>query len=150
MPVVHIRKILAPVDFSDSSAGSLVYARVLAEKFGAELHLLHVIDDPAGYARKAESWALLPDLRERLERETQGRLAALQPGDAVNEIRWGAPFLEILGYAREHGIDLIVMGSHGHGAVMHLLLGSVADKVVHKAGCPVLTVRDPKHQYVNP
>jgi nucleotide-binding universal stress UspA family protein len=150
MPEIGLQQILAPVDFSDSSADSLAYACALAEKFSAQLHVLHVLEDPADYARKAESWAVLPQLRDRLEREAQGKLEALGPTDAILEVRWGAPFLEILGYAKEHLVDMIVMGSHGHGAVKHLLLGSVAEKVVRKAGCPVLTVRDPKHRYVSP
>jgi len=64
--------------------------------------------------------------------------------------RVGHPFVEVVRYAREESIDLIVMGTHGRGAVGHLLLGSVAERVVRKAPCPVLTVRHPQHEFVRP
>jgi nucleotide-binding universal stress UspA family protein len=62
----------------------------------------------------------------------------------------GAPFVEILRYAKEQGIDLIVMGTDGRGPIVHMLIGSVAEKVVRKAPCPVLTVRHPQHEFVLP
>ena len=65
-------------------------------------------------------------------------------------LRWGSPFLEIVRYAKEHGIELIVMGTHGRGPIAHLLLGSVAEKVVRKAPCPVLTVRPSEHNFTKP
>jgi nucleotide-binding universal stress UspA family protein len=64
--------------------------------------------------------------------------------------KWGSPFVEIIRFAKSEDIDLIVMGSHGIGPVAHMLLGSVAEKVVRKAPCPVLTVRHPEHEFVMP
>jgi nucleotide-binding universal stress UspA family protein len=66
------------------------------------------------------------------------------------EVRVGTPFYEIVRYAREMKIDLIVMGTHGHTGLVHVLLGSVTEKVVRKAPCPVLTVRHPEHEFVHP
>ena len=62
----------------------------------------------------------------------------------------GSPFLEIVTYAKSHDIDLIVMGTHGRGPIAHMLMGSVAEKVVRKAPCPVLTVRHPEHEFIMP
>ena len=68
----------------------------------------------------------------------------------VKVVRQGPPFLEIVRYAQEANIDLIVLGTHGRGGLAHMLLGSVAEKVVRKAPCPVLTVRHPEHEFVAP
>ena len=68
----------------------------------------------------------------------------------VRGLRQGSPFVEIVQSARENKIDLIVMGTHGRSGVQHMLIGSVAEKVVRKAGCPVLTVRPPDHQFTMP
>ena len=66
------------------------------------------------------------------------------------EVLEGAPFAEIVRYAREKDVDLIVMGTHGHTGLAHVLVGSVTEKVVRKAPCPVLTVRHPEHEFVHP
>ena len=66
------------------------------------------------------------------------------------EVGVRAPFTEIIRFAKDKDIDLIVMGTHGHTGLAHVLLGSVAEKVVRKAPCPVLTVRHPEHEFVHP
>jgi nucleotide-binding universal stress UspA family protein len=66
------------------------------------------------------------------------------------DVREGTPFYEIVRYAKEQNIDLIIMGTHGHTGLTHMLLGSVTEKVVRKAPCPVLTVRHPEHEFVHP
>ena len=66
------------------------------------------------------------------------------------EVREGSPFYEIIRYAKEQDVDLIIMGTHGRGGLVHVLLGSVAEKVVRKSPCPVLTVRHPEHEFVHP
>ena len=66
------------------------------------------------------------------------------------EMVCGSPFLEIIAYAKSREIDLIVMGTHGRGPIAHMLMGSVAEKVVRKAPCPVLTVRHPEHEFLMP
>jgi nucleotide-binding universal stress UspA family protein len=70
--------------------------------------------------------------------------------DCDTEILFGKPFVEILKFAKEENADLIVMATHGRGAISHLLMGSTAEKVVRKAPCPVLTVKHPKHLFAMP
>ena len=153
---VKIERILVPMDFSSFSLAALEYATALAESFGAELHLIHVMEDPVPYARKSESLAIVAKLREELQGEAEAEIkaaAAAHVGSDLtlrHSITWGEPFVDIVRYARDNEIDLIVMGTHGRGAVQHMLLGSVAEKVLRKAPCPVLTVRDPEQEFVLP
>jgi nucleotide-binding universal stress UspA family protein len=125
------------------------YALAFAESMGAQVHVLHVLDNPLAYAWGAESFIEPPsDYYERLEHGARERLGKVlsdkhrKQFGAQLELRTGSPFAEIVNYADEQKIDLIVMGTHGRGAVAHMLLGSVAERVVRKASCPVLTVRD--------
>jgi nucleotide-binding universal stress UspA family protein len=98
----------------------------------------------------------LPGLLEDVERDAIERLSGLftaperEALQAVVSVVVGSPFVEIIRYARAQQVDLIVMGTHGRGPVEHMLLGSVAEKVVRKASCPVLTVRSPQHEFVHP
>jgi nucleotide-binding universal stress UspA family protein len=145
--MIALKSILVPTDFSDASAGPMKYALALAEAFGARLHILHVLDNalaaweaegliepPADYFRTIEESA-----RKRMSQVlTESQKAAFK---VHIELRTGSPYAEIVQYADEQHIDLIVMGTHGRGGVAHMLLGSVAEKVVRKAPCPVLTVR---------
>jgi nucleotide-binding universal stress UspA family protein len=91
-----------------------------------------------------------------LEREVEQQLQQAVSAEWQQKIkiervtRRGAPFLEVIRYAKEAPVDLIVMGTHGRGAIAHMLLGSVAEKVVRKAPCPVLTIRQPEHEFVLP
>lgn len=153
---VKLKRILVPLDFSSFSDAALEYARALAESFGAELHLIHVLEDPAPYARKTESLAMVAQLREEMQRDAEAQIAAAMKSHEAGDVRlrhsiaWGEPFVNIVRYARDNQIDLIVMGTHGRGAVEHMLLGSVAEKVLRKAPCPVLTVRDPQQEFVLP
>lgn len=149
--MVRITRILVPTDFSDTSDAALRYARTLADTFGASLHLIHAFDDPyAAGALAPEVYGTIPEelresalraaetnLRERLPEVDQERLRGSR------EIVMGAPAPAIVKYATGNDVDLIVMGTHGRGGVAHLLLGSVAEKVVRTAPCPVLTVREP-------
>ena len=148
-----LKRILLPTDFSETAQDAVEYARDLAAGYGATLHLLYVIPDPhtqpwAG----AASGIVIPDLLTEWETEARGQLAAIELGDlsTVRVTRVGHPFVEIVRYAKEHEIDLVVMGTHGRGAVKHMLLGSVAEKVVRTAPCPVLTVRHQGHTFVMP
>ena len=155
--MLSIKRILAAVDFSPSSNHALEYAHELARRFEAELHLLHVTHDLA-----TASLAMAPmipvevDYREQQQDAARRELDRLPgsvglTGAAVSrEVREGTPFLEIIRYARDHAVDLIVLGTHGRTGLAHVLLGSVAEKVVRKAPCPVLTVRPPEHQFQMP
>mgnify|MGYP001558299558 CR=1 FL=1 len=146
--MITIKTILVPTDFSDASAAALGYARALAEAFGSTLHLLHVVQDPYVQPWAAEAFGVsLAGVLERWEQDALAQLDALVPEaerqahPVQSATRVGHPFVEILNYAAEHHVDLIVMGTHGRGAVAHMLLGSVTEKVIRKAPCPVLTVR---------
>ncbi len=155
--MINLRRILVPTDFSRFSQVALTYASALAEKFGAELHLLHVVQDLALFIPDAV--AVAPPLaapveqfaaaaREALERVVRDH--QLERLKVRQDVREGTPFYEIIRYAKELKIDLIVMGTHGHTGLIHVLLGSVTEKVVRKAPCPVLTVRHPEHEFVHP
>jgi nucleotide-binding universal stress UspA family protein len=145
-----LRNILVPTDFSETASAALEYAKLLAQNFGAAIHLLHVAHDPAVCVPimepNASTVALLAQLRDDVGRDARRKLASLlsesdQKRFGVKlELRWGAPYLEIHDYAARHHIDLIVMGTHGRGAIGSLLFGSVADKAVRGASCPVLVV----------
>jgi nucleotide-binding universal stress UspA family protein len=155
--MIALNQILVPTDFSTTSGVALKYAQALARRFDASLHLLHVLQDPMIYPATME-WYPLPttNYRQEMEHGAQERLQALVPPDEPKAhrvqlvVRWGSPFMEIVRYAKDANIDLIVMGSLGLGPVGHMLMGSVAEKVVRKAPCPVLTVRHPEHEFVMP
>ncbi len=146
--MIPLRTILVPVDFSDASALALRYARALAEAFGSAVHLLHVVQDPYVQPWAAEALGVsLAGVLERWEQDALAQLERLLPPSERGSLavtcatRVGHPFVEILGYAAETHADLIVMGTHGRGPVAHMLLGSVTERVVRRAPCPVLTVR---------
>jgi len=155
--MVSIHKVLVATDFSEASDEALKYAKGLSEAFGASLHVLHVLEDLAAHAWTTEVYvAALPGVHEEMERQARERLDQSLPAGERDKyraevaLRVGSPFVEIVRYAREERIDLIVMGTHGRGAIAHMLLGSVAERVVRKAPCPVLTVRQPQHEFVMP
>jgi universal stress protein A len=150
---IKLQHICVPVDFSDTSQAALMYAKAMADAFGAKLHVLHVLVNwvPDG------DFPASPQLYQQLEQSAQKQLEALlTPEERVKyqvhlEMISGlSEFVEIVRYAREQHIDLLVMGTHGRGAIAHMLMGSVAEKVVRKAPCPVLTVRHPEHEFVMP
>jgi universal stress protein A len=155
--MIDLRRILVPTDFSKYSDVALEYATALAEKFGAEIYLLHVVQDLAVFVPDAV--AVTPPIAVPVEqfiaagREALRRVVSerhLERFAVHPEIREGAPFYEIVRFAKETPADLIVMGTHGHTGLVHVLLGSVTEKVVRKAPCPVLTVRHPEHEFVHP
>jgi nucleotide-binding universal stress UspA family protein len=154
--MISLKRILVPTDFSDASQNALRYGMALAESFSAELHVLHVVVDPYVIPPGGEGYLPPPDLPQQLEKTSRAHLEQWVPADwrkehtAVLECIHGTPFVEIVRYAREKEIDLIVMGTHGRGAIAHILMGSVAERVVRKAPCPVLTVRPKEHEFVMP
>ena len=142
-------RILVPTDFSPPSDAALEYARAVATRFGASLHLLHVVDDPyrAAYATEVyvpEVEGLRDDLIADAINKLKGRLQSsdVQVLGATTDAIIGTPAWSIVEYATVHEMDLIIMGTHGRGGMSHLLMGSVAERVVRTAPCPVLTVRE--------
>ena len=141
-------RILVPTDFSATSDAALVVARTMAERFGASLQLLHVLEDPFVGALGTELLITeTPEIRAAMLDHANDLLArritpaGRDQSHATGEVVMGHGARTIVEYAGEHGIDLIVMGTHGRGGLTHLLLGSVAERVVRTALCPVLTVR---------
>jgi universal stress protein A len=153
--MISIKRLLVPTDFSEASECALKYGRALADAFDSEVHVLHVMEDLLAHPWAAEVYvATMPNIRDEIEKEARERLESLwsEPGSRPPRVtlalQSGNPFVEILRYARDNAVDLIVMGTHGLGPIAHMLLGSVAEKVVRKAPCPVLTVRSRHHDFV--
>ena len=152
-----ISRILLATDFSEASEAALGYAKLMADAFGATLHVLHVLEDLAAHAWTTEVYvAALPGVHEEMERQARERLEQVLGAEdrakyrAVLSLRNGSPFVEVVRYARDENMDLVVLGTHGRGAIAHMLLGSVAERVVRKAHCPVVTVRQAQHEFVMP
>jgi nucleotide-binding universal stress UspA family protein len=154
---IELKKILCPVDFSKHSDHALRYAVAFARLHKAELHLLHVMEMPVytvsgdtidpGYSVEAVR-ELETAARKRLE-NLASRVQSEH--DAVSfDLVTGTPFVEIVQTARKTDADIIVMGTHGRTGLAHVLIGSVAEKVVRKAPCPVLTVKHPEQEFVMP
>jgi nucleotide-binding universal stress UspA family protein len=155
--MLALKTILVPTDFSEASEAALEYAKGLAAAFGASIHVVHVTEDLLAHAWSAEVYvASMPNLREEIDREARERLAAMLTDAEREQFRVtatviaGNPFLEVVRYAKANSVDLIVMGTHGRGPIAHMLMGSVAEKVVRKSPCPVLTVRSAQHEFVMP
>lgn len=154
---VKIKKILCPVDFSENSRHALEYAVEFARMHGAELEVLHVIVPPvAAVPDFAPMPTYPPDMIQEYEENCRTQLAGfLQAVDTGNipvksEVFCEMPFLGIIREACDKNSDLIVMGTHGRTGLKHMLMGSVAEKVVRKAPCPVLTIRHPEHEFEMP
>jgi len=141
--VLPIRTILHPTDFSDRSAHAFHLACALTRDYTARLVVLHVaVPPPVVYGE-----GILPPDPAILRQEAQGQLDQLQtPQDDIRAERRlveGDPATEVLRVAQEIGADLIVMGTHGRTGLGRLLMGSVAERVMRQAACPVLTVKTP-------
>lgn len=155
--MVSIQNILYPTDFSEHSLVALPMALDLAERYGATLHCLHALD--LGHEFFLASGYIAPfpideavvrsSVEERLEHFVQEHI---QKADRplCQKVVLGKPFVEIIRYCQAEKIDLIVLGAHGHSALASILLGSVAEKVVRKAPCAVLTIRHPEHRFAAP
>jgi nucleotide-binding universal stress UspA family protein len=144
-----IKTILVPTDFSEASRQALRYACSLADTVNASLHIIHVTENPYFVGGYMEVYAPPPDYFEQVERQAQKGLDEMLTADqrqkyrAVLVWRTGSPATEILAYLRERNdIDLVVMATHGRGGVARMMMGSVADKIVRAAPCPVVTIRD--------
>ncbi|MCA9084707.1 MAG: universal stress protein [Planctomycetaceae bacterium] len=155
--MIRLEKVLVPTDFSEFSRPALTYACAIAARFDSELHLLHVCPDPAMLIPEAGGLggAGLIEQASAIEAAAMEELNKL-PGDwengrnIIRATRVGATFYEIIQYAKEQDVDLIVLGTHGRSGLTHLLMGSVAENVVRKSPCPVLTVKPEGHQFVMP
>jgi universal stress protein A len=146
-----INRILVPVDFSAHSDRAVRYATTLANKFGARVSLLHVIEDPfVTGAWQAEAFAPhIPELLDEMIKGTRVQFGEMKRQLAAHgfvvetDVITGSPARAIVEHATAGEFDLIVMGTHGRTGLSHALMGSVAERVVQKAPCAVLTVREP-------
>lgn len=141
------RRILVPTDFSGPSDAALDYGRLLQRRFGASVHLLHVLDDEqvAGPFGAEVFVTEPPDARAARLRDAHERLshrvtsADRSSGRLTSEAIFGPVAATIVDYAGDNGFDLILMGTHGRTGLAHLLIGSVAERVIRGAACPVMT-----------
>jgi len=142
----NVTRILVPTDFSEPADAALDYAVDLSKTFGAQISLVHVFDEITGATLSFDQYMpLSAETRDEILKAVRGRLAERversgRP-DVTTDILVGATARAIVDAARNHHADLIVMGTHGRLGIAHLLLGSVAERVVRTAECPVLTVR---------
>jgi universal stress protein A len=147
--MIEIKRILAPTDFSLHSQRAVRFACAMAEKFAAELHLIHVLSEiiPAG-----PDPLLMPVMPPQFYEENEVRAGESlgefldpawgRPAAVTTAVRWGSPVEAIVDYARDQNIELVVIATHGRTGLSHVLLGSVAERIVREAPCPVLTIRD--------
>jgi len=153
--MIALKNVLVPTDFSETSDSALRYGKALASAFGATLHVVHVVEEPYGQPWAVEAYGFsLAALQDEWIKDAQARLAASVTDEEKKTLKTttttvlGHPVMEVLRYAKDNNIDLIVMGTHGRGPLGHVVLGSVAERVVRKAPCPVLTVRTPEREFV--
>jgi universal stress protein A len=147
--MTKIRRIVCPTDFSPTARIAIDYAAEMARSLDAELVLLHVIPELNYPTRSFGMATAFPHLREELHKRANEELeverARLDPSTkVVTELRDGVSHEQILDCAHAQKADLIVMGTHGHTGLTHLVLGSTAERIVRMSECPVMTVRTPK------
>jgi nucleotide-binding universal stress UspA family protein len=154
---IAIKSILLPTDFSENSKYAMEYAVSFAAQYKAKLYVLHVLVSPhamVGY--EVAPFVSFERLYADMRRSSEQAMSTFIPEEVKKEIQvetaivQGTPFLEILKFAREKEVDLIVIATHGRTGLSHVLFGSVAEKVVRKSPCPVLSIRHPEHEFVMP
>ena len=152
--MIVLKNILVATDFSESAAVALNYGRDLARTFNARLHLAHMVEDVMIRYGPEVSFAV-PELQKNMEQRAWRDLRALIGDDSAPHV---IPVVEacasipqaIVDYAKANAIDLIITGTHGRGPIKHLLMGSVAERVVRTAPCPVLTVHAKERDFIAP
>jgi len=155
--MIALKSILVATDFGEAAGAALAYGRELARTFKATLHVLHVADDVYVRLGGDAYVAVLPELQKDMEDAARQQLDRLlidndpEPLPVKSAVvTSAATAAAVVQYARDLEINLIIIGTHGRGAMAHLLMGSVAERVVRTAPCPVLTVRCPEHDFVMP
>lgn len=154
--MIHIKHILCPTDFSEHSVEAMKFACTLADKFDSALHVLHVLEVLPSATPMFGGGLAIPTHTHESRQAVDEALARLPDPtwkvgtNVVRATADGAPFVEIIRYAKDQNIDLITLGTHGRSGLAHVLLGSVAERVVRKAPCPVLTIRPGDHKFEMP
>ena len=155
--MIKLERILFPTDFSATAEHALKYALTFASEHKAKLYVMHVIpnsDSPVVFGEDGES--ISPPSFEKMEVKAKELMQQLIPERYVKELEieniivQGGPLKEILKIVKKYNIDLITMASHGRKGISHMLMGSLAEKVVQMATCPVLTIKHPEHEFVLP
>ncbi len=150
-PRLGIHRILVPIDFSEHSKNALQYAIPYAVQFKAHLDLLYVVEPTIYPADFSFGQVGFPNIEEELRKRGSEELQSLVKNEVKNRVdaeatvRTGKPFYEIYEFAKEKNIDLIIIASHGHTGVEHILFGSTVEKVVRRSPCPVLVVPSIQH-----
>lgn len=151
--MIQFERILYPTDFSDSAENAAQYVISLAKKYGSKIHVLHVVE-PFTYTSDfgIDYSAQYREMEATGKRLIEEVVASIKKNnvDAEGAVLSGEPFVEIIRYARQENADLIVMATHGRKGLEHVLLGSVAEKVVRKSPCPVLTVKKTGQTFTMP
>jgi universal stress protein A len=149
--------IVVPTDFSELAASALPLARRMADALDAEIHCLHIVRDVPYYEGidviLADSLPTVDEINSKSEQKLAAYVKSALPdyGDrAVPVVRIGTPFIQIIRYAREMHAQMIVISTHGHTGLKHVLLGSTTEAVVRQADCPVLSARSPEMEFVKP
>lgn len=147
-----IRRVLFPTDFSDNAQEAIPHVLEMSRRFEAQVDVLHVLESAVHPTDFAWSATTIEDLAEKRKDAAEERLKSLveemglAPDRATAVVEFGNPFEQIVRYAKEKNVDLIVMATHGRTGLSHLLLGSTAERVVRLAHCPVMTIKGHKHQ----
>ncbi len=147
MPSADWKRIICPIDFSDASRAALEAAAEVAKRYGAKVALFHAYPVP-GYTFPDGSFVASSKMLDELSEQAQRHLAewkAIAEGLGIAHVEIataiGEPAHEILAFAKAQKADLLVLGTHGRTGIQHALMGSVAERVVRRSTCPVLTVR---------
>jgi len=153
--VIKLKRVLVPTDFSDSARHAFTYGLSFAKEYGAELLLLHVVENvTVGYASDLFPVPMAEVFQEisgyaRAELAKLGQEARARGVSAAEQVIQGKPSNEIIRFASENQVDMIVLGTHGKGMLDQALFGSTTERVVRRAPCPVLTVRTTEHEFVD-
>ena len=152
---IALSRILVPIDFSEYSKKALQYAVPFAKQFNAKIYLLYVVEPTVYPADFSFGQIGMPNVEnelrvkgaEELKELIRNEIKDVVPAEAL--VRVGLPFVEVVSFAKDESIELIVVATHGHTGVEHVLFGSTAEKIVRKAPCPVLVVRAEERDFVD-
>jgi nucleotide-binding universal stress UspA family protein len=154
--MIRLKTILFPTDFSETSQEAARYAISFAREFKAKVFVLHVVNEKIFTESSMPRVVSVEELERELTEEARKRLKTLVPAEEAEGLDWetvirqGEPFIEIIRFAKDQDVDLIVIGTHGRSGFEHIIFGSTAEKVVRKAPCPVLSVRPEQREFVMP
>lgn len=155
--MIKLNNIVVATDFGEVSDGALDYGRELARAFGATLHVFHAADNVMTRFPMDAPFAGMAELQTEVEDAAKTRINALLTNEdremlGATAVVWTSlsPATAIVDYAVKVRADIVLVGTHGRGAVGHFFLGSVAERVVRTAPCPVLTIHHPEREFIAP